>query len=133
MAADPLAVAAGGLQLTQFEPAHLVGTGGAIGALARYAVSEAVDIEAFPVGTFVVNVVGTFVLGLVAFTGVGGDVLLLVGVGACGAFTTFSSFSFETVRLWETGERGRAVANAAGTLLGAGLALLLAWLLAGLV
>lgn len=133
MTATPIAILANAVQLGPIEPAHLVGMGGAIGAIARYVVTEAVDVEEFPVGTFVVNVVGTFVLGLVAFAGVGGDVALLVGTGVAGAFTTFSSFSFETVRLWETGERGRAVANAVGTLLGAGLALGLAWGIAGLL
>ena len=114
-------------------PPHLWVAGGALGALARYAVSEAVDVDEFPLGTFVVNVLGSFVLGLVAFAGVGGEVALLVGTGACGSFTTFSSFSFETVRLWETGERGRATANAAGNLLGAGVALALAWALVQVV
>ena len=110
------------------ESAHLVGTGGAIGALLRTYVSRAVDRESFPVGTLTVNVLGSFVLGALTFAAVGNDVALLVGTGICGSFTTFSSFSFETVRLWEEGERGRAVANALGTLAGALLAVGLAWL-----
>ena len=79
------------------EPAHLVGTGGAIGALCRHYVTSMVDIEGFPLGTLTVNVVGSFVLGLVTFAGLGSDILFLVGTGACGSFTTFSSFSFDTV------------------------------------
>lgn len=110
------------------EPAHLVGTGGAIGALLRIYVSRAVERESFPVGTLTVNVVGSFVLGALTFAAVDSDVALLVGTGICGSFTTFSSFSYETVRLWETGERGRAVANALGTLAAALLAVALAWL-----
>lgn len=110
------------------EPAHLVGIGGAIGALLRSYVSELVDRESFPVGTLTVNVVGSFVLGVLTFAGVGNDVALLVGTGVCGSFTTFSSFSVETVRLWEADERGRAIANALGTLVGAFLAVGLAWL-----
>lgn len=62
------------------------------------------------------NVVGSFVLGLVAFAETTGDVALFLGVGACGSFTTYSSFSFQTVRLWEAGDRRGAVGYAVGTL-----------------
>ena len=114
-------------------PAHIVGTGGAIGALLRYYVSQHVDGETYPLGTFTVNVLGSFALGFVTFLGVDQTLLLLIGTGACGSFTTFSSFSVETVRLWETGEQGRAVANATGNLVGAGIALGVAWALAQLI
>lgn len=103
--------------MTAIDPAHVVGTGGAVGALLRYWVGLRVDVETFPVATFVVNVVGSFVLALVAFGGAGGELALFFGVGACGSFTTYSSFSCETVRLYETGRRARAAANAAGTLI----------------
>lgn len=118
------------------DPAHLVGIGGALGAVARYLVGQVVEASdlnsggdgSFPLSTFLVNVIGTFLLGLLTFGGVGGDVMLLVGVGACGAFTTFSSFSFDTVRAWELGNRRLAVGYALGTLLAAGGVLALAWL-----
>ena len=96
------------------EPAFLVGTGGAVGAVLRYAVSESLPAGRFPWATLVVNVVGSFVLGTIAFGDVGGDVALLVGTGACGSFTTFSSFSVAAVRLWEEGERRLAALHAAG-------------------
>lgn len=115
------------------DPAHLVGTGGALGALARHYVSTHLESESFPAGTFAVNVVGSFLLGLVTFLGASHEVTLLVGTGACGAFTTFSSFSFETVRLVETGEYARGALNAVGTLVAAGGAIGLAWLVALLV
>lgn len=99
------------------EPAHLLGTGGAIGAVVRYAVGLWLAHDRFPVATFAVNVVGSFALGTVVFAGAGNDVLLFVGVGACGSFTTYSSFSVETVRLWEDGSRTRAGIYAIGTLL----------------
>lgn len=85
--------------------ALLVGFGGALGAVSRYLVGGVVkpaDTE-FPVDTLVVNGLGSFVLGLVTFLGAGFDITLLVGTGACGAFTTFSSFSVDTVRLQESG------------------------------
>jgi CrcB protein len=98
------------------EPAHLVGTGGAIGAVLRDVVSQLVSHDRFPFATLTVNVLGSFLLGLVTFAGIGTDAMLLVGVGLCGSFTTYSSFSFETVRLWETGDRLRATLYAVGTL-----------------
>lgn len=119
--------------MVAFDPAHIVGTGGAIGALLRTVVSQQVDIDEFPVGTFTVNVVGSFSLGLFTFLSLDHSLLLLLGTGVCGSFTTFSSFSFETVRLWETGEQLRAVGNAGGNLVGAGLALGLAWVVAQVV
>ncbi|MFB6223637.1 MAG: fluoride efflux transporter CrcB [Haloarcula sp.] len=113
--------------MVALEPAHLVGTGGALGALCRYYLTQAVQEETFPLGTLSVNVVGSFVLGLLTFAGVTGDLSLLVGVGACGSFTTFSSFSFETVRLWEDGYLAMATLNAIGNLVGALAAIGLAW------
>ncbi|AKH97064.1 integral membrane protein/CrcB-like protein [Halanaeroarchaeum sulfurireducens] len=119
--------------LTAIDPAHVVGTGGAIGALLRQYVSQAVAVEEYPLGTFAVNVLGSFVLALVAFGGVGGQLGLLLGTGLAGSFTTFSTFSYETVRLWETGERLRATVNAVSSIVGAVLTIGLArWLLAGL-
>lgn len=109
------------------EPAHLVGTGGALGALLRQYVSSRIDGSELPVGTVTVNILGTFLLGFVTFLGMETEWLLLLGTGVAGSFTTFSSFSVETVRLWDTGERFRAVGNAVGTFVGAMFALGLAW------
>lgn len=96
--------------------ALLVGVGGALGATARYAAGQSLRTEArLPVSTLFVNVVGSFVLGLVAF-GASDDLLLLIGVGACGAFTTFSSFSYETVEALRE-DTVAGVANAALNLL----------------
>jgi CrcB protein len=107
-------------------PAYLVAVGGMIGAIIRYLVGLAVEHESFPAGTLTVNVVGSFALGLLTGLDPGTDVLLLVGTGACGAFTTFSSFSFDVVRLWERGDTataaGYALANVVGALAAIGLA-----------
>jgi CrcB protein len=117
--------------MTAIDPAHVVGTGGAIGAVLRHYVSENVDVEQYPLGTFTVNVLGSFLLALLVFGGMGGQLGLLLGTGVAGSFTTFSSFSYETVRLWETGERARAAVNAISSIVGAVLAIGLANLLVG--
>ncbi|MDF9747458.1 fluoride efflux transporter CrcB [Natrinema salsiterrestre] len=113
------------------DPAHVVGTGGAIGAIFRYWVSQLVakraGSERFPYATIAVNVVGSFVFGLAVFAGVGESTIQLVGTGICGSFTTFSSFSVETLRLYERGDRALAVANAAINLAGSLAAIGLAW------
>lgn len=102
-------------------PASLVGLGGALGAVARHAVYVRVENDSdVPRATLAVNVLGSLVLGLATGLGaagvLGADALLFVGTGACGAFTTFSTFAFETVdRKAARGTRA-AAANAAGTL-----------------
>lgn len=108
-------------------PAQLVGIGGAVGAVCRYLLGQRIPSERFPFGTLTVNVLGSFALGLVTFSTVSSDVVLLVGIGACGAFTTYSSFSVETVRLWEDGSRLRAVLYALGTLVLCSFAVGSAW------
>jgi len=98
------------------EPAHLLGTGGAIGAILRYLVGLALAHDRFPFSTLLVNVLGSFVLGLVVFASLSDEVVLFVGTGACGSFTTYSSFSVQTVQFWEGGDRFRAILYAGGTL-----------------
>jgi CrcB protein len=117
--------------VTALDPAHLVGLGGAVGAVLRFGVGRLLAGRALPLSTLAVNAVGTAVLGLVTFGGAAEPVVLAVGTGACGAFTTFSSFSFETVRLWETGERRLAALNASGNLVAAAVGLALAWVVVG--
>ena len=97
-----------------------VGVGGSVGAVARYAVGQALGRRA--VDTFAVNVLGSLLLGVVLASSVGGPARLAAGAGFCGAFTTFSSFAVETVRLFEEGRRRAASVNAAGTLVAALLA-----------
>jgi fluoride exporter len=107
----------------------LVLLGGAVGAPARYLTDLAfqrLHETVFPWGTWTVNVVGSFVLGLVAATGPDW-VVTLVGTGFCGALTTFSAFGYETVRLHEEGESAAAVAHVAGTLAASLAAAVLGW------
>lgn len=98
------------------EPAHVVGTGGAIGAVLRHEVYRQLSSDRYPWSTLVVNVAGSFVFGVAIFAGASESTIQLLGIGICGAFTTFSSFSVETVQLYERGDRGLAVANALGNL-----------------
>ncbi|MFB6071020.1 MAG: CrcB family protein [Halanaeroarchaeum sp.] len=108
------------------DPVQAVGVGGAVGALLRHVVSEVLETDAYPLGTAAVNVLGSFVLAAVSFAAVGGRAGLLLGTGLAGSFTTFSSFSYETVRLWETGRRVRALLHATATFAGAVGAIFLA-------
>lgn len=112
-------------------PVVLVGLGGVAGALARHLVGERIDARTGD--TLAVNVLGSLALGAVLAAPVGDSVALALGTGFCGAFTTFSTFAFETVRLFETGERRRAVANAVVNLAGALAAVWLGSTLATLV
>ncbi|WP_132056873.1 fluoride efflux transporter FluC [Halorussus amylolyticus] len=99
----------------------LVGAGGALGALARYAVG--VLLSGRTADTLAVNVLGSFALGALTVVSAEGSALSATfGVGFCGAFTTFSSFAVETVLLYEDGERRAAIRNAAVNLAGALLA-----------
>ncbi|MFE5796013.1 fluoride efflux transporter CrcB [Streptomyces sp. NPDC056503] len=96
----------------------LVALGAAVGAPLRYLTDRAVQARhdsVFPWGTFTVNVVGSFTLGLL--TGVtSAQAHLLLGTGLCGALTTYSTFSYETLKLYEGGAKGYAVLNVAGSL-----------------
>ena len=99
-----------------------VALAGGVGAVARFVLDGLVRsrVTSFPVGTVVVNVTGSFVLGLVtglALAHVVPDELrLVVGTGFCGGYTTFSTASFETVRLVEQRRVGAALLNGVGTL-----------------
>ncbi|HET7490029.1 MAG TPA: fluoride efflux transporter CrcB [Acidimicrobiales bacterium] len=96
---------------------------GAVGAPARFLVDGWVADRvggAFPWGTLVVNVAGSLVLGvvtgLVLYHGFPATTRVVAGTGFCGAFTTFSTFAYETVRLAEEGETRPAAVNVAVTL-----------------
>ncbi|WP_326789436.1 fluoride efflux transporter CrcB [Streptomyces sp. NBC_00151] len=96
----------------------LVIIGAAVGAPLRYLTDRAVQRKrdtVFPWGTLVVNVTGCLILGLltgaVSAGQVSGHLQLLIGTGLCGALTTYSTFSYETLRLTETGAAFYAAAN----------------------
>ncbi|HEY8478254.1 MAG TPA: CrcB family protein [Spirillospora sp.] len=92
----------------------LVAVGAALGAPLRYLVDRAVRSRhggPFPWGTFAVNVSGSGLLGFLAALPAGDGLMAVAGHGFCGAFTTYSTFGYETLRLAEGGARPRAVAN----------------------
>ena len=97
----------------------LVGCGGFVGSVARYALSGIVQRwadTAFPLGTLAVNVAGSFILGLVAALAlernlIGPETRLLLAVGFCGGFTTMSTLSYETLALLREAGYGAALGN----------------------
>jgi CrcB protein len=128
-----------------FSAVALVFVGGGCGALARYGLvraSESTLGTSFPYGVFAANIVGSFLMGvlagwLVARGGGFGPFLDMEGhdaakaalaTGLLGGFTTFSAFSLDAVRLWETGSHGAAIAY-----VGLSVFLALAALVAGLM
>jgi CrcB protein len=102
-----------------------VAVGGALGSVARYWMAVAVARlagETFPWGTLFINIIGSFVISYFGtMTLPDGarpasiEMRLFVMVGLCGGFTTFSSFSFQTIELLRGGEAGRAIAYIIGS------------------
>ena len=112
-----------------------VAVGGALGSVFRFMLSGLVGRfagEAMPWGTLAVNVIGSFVIGWFAAATTSGGRLFatpefrtFVMVGLCGGFTTFSSFSLQTLALFNDGAPLRAIANIAISVV---LCLVFVWL-----
>lgn len=83
----------------------LVAVGGSVGSALRYLFAVTVKHESFPFSTFIVNILGAFIIGLImgiASKHAGfGEWRLFLATGICGGFTTFSSFSWECINLLE--------------------------------
>ncbi|WP_459548360.1 fluoride efflux transporter CrcB [Nocardia sp. X0981] len=108
----------------------LVIAGAAVGAPLRYLLDRAVQTRhtgRFPWGTFVVNVSGCLLLG--GLTGAGLPALwtTLAGTGFCGAFTTYSTFGYETVRLTEQRAYSTAIGYAVGSVVTGVTAAVVGW------
>ncbi|SHN47795.1 fluoride efflux transporter CrcB [Cryptosporangium aurantiacum] len=98
----------------------LVALGAAVGAPLRYLTDRAVQARhdsEFPWGTFIVNMVGSALLGFLAGLPASTAVTALLGTGFCGALTTYSTFSYETWRLADRGSHFLALANVLASLL----------------
>lgn len=96
----------------------LTAVAGGVGAAARYVLDVTVARltgTRFPWGVFAINLLGSFLLGLV--TALLPDAAMVVGLGLLGGFTTFSTAMVDTVALWRDGARRASVFNAAGMLL----------------
>ena len=103
----------------------LLAIGGAIGTICRYGLAkwlgEVAWAKGFPLGTFVINVTGSFVLGMAAtiilerLPPAHQDWYLLFGTGFCGGYTTFSTFEWETFKLVRDGSLWIALANIVGS------------------
>lgn len=110
----------------------VVGTGGFMGAVARYLLSSLIGRNldsSFPWGTFTVNIVGCFLIGCLMYLIenrliVSDQVRLFLGIGILGAFTTFATFSQEIIGLMRSGQSGLALANA---LFSVGLGVVALW------
>ncbi len=115
----------------------LVGVGGMLGSVARYMVQGAalrLGASAFPAGTLAVNVLGSFMIGLVyGWSEKAGDPApawrLFLATGFCGGFTTFSAFSLESIALLKSGHFAYTFLYISGSVL-AGIGACLAGLLA---
>ncbi len=102
-----------------------VAAGGAVGSLARFWLAAAMTMltgPRFPWGTLLINVVGSFVIGLVAAVtltpariAMHPDLRIFLMVGICGGFTTFSAFSLQTLELLQSGDTSPAMAYVAGS------------------
>ena len=103
----------------------MISLGGVLGANARYLVAAWAAERfgtAFPYGTFIINITGSFALGLfMAFLQdrafIHPNYRLFFATGFCGAYTTFSTFTYESLRLWQDGSVLLAFLNMAGSIL----------------
>ena len=112
----------------------MVGLGGALGSLARHGLNHLIHqrnlSSTFPLGIFAINVIGSILIGIIGGLIVSGrwtaslEARTFVMVGLLGGFTTFSSFSFDTLALVREGHMGQAVWNVAGQV---GLSLIGVW------
>ncbi|MDD6043807.1 MAG: fluoride efflux transporter CrcB [Eubacteriaceae bacterium] len=118
-----------------------VGIGGFIGAVCRYLMGFlplGAD-TAFPVKTLMINLIGAFLIGIIAAYALKTDtgnsnLVLMLKVGVCGGFTTFSTFAFEISDLIKAGQTGMAVAYGLGSIVAGVLLVIFAqWLVYSII
>lgn len=110
----------------------LVGVGGMLGSMGRYLAAHFIRHGSFPYATFTVNVLGSFIIGVVmgfAARHEGfGNWRLFLATGICGGFTTFSAFAWENLQMLEQYRYGSFLVYVLGTLILGGLAVFLGYL-----
>ncbi|MEO6253877.1 MAG: fluoride efflux transporter CrcB [Ferruginibacter sp.] len=92
----------------------VVGLGGGIGSMLRYAAGLLISSKYFPYATLAVNIIGSFIIGIVFAMSIKEEGLsapwkLFLATGICGGFTTFSAFSLENMELLQNGKAGMAI------------------------
>jgi fluoride exporter len=102
----------------------LVGIGGAIGSILRYLASSGIQnkfLSSFPYGTMIVNISGCFLIGIIYALAAKGNVSpewrFFLATGICGGYTTFSTFSYESLELLRDGELFYATAYIGGSVI----------------
>lgn len=86
----------------------IVGLGGIFGSIVRYALGKLISERSasiFPIGTFIINITGAFLLGILSASNLGENLYILFGDGFLGAYTTFSTFMYEGFQLFQEREK----------------------------
>ncbi|MEY8001394.1 fluoride efflux transporter CrcB [Clostridium sp. Mt-5] len=86
----------------------LLAIGGALGSLFRYSLGKFMSKNSntsFPIGTFIINITGAILLGVVTSIHINSNLLLLLGDGFLGAYTTFSTLMYEDLNLFQSKEK----------------------------
>lgn len=89
----------------------VVGIGGIFGSIARYLIGKIISERTssiFPMGTFIINITGAFLLGIISAVNIGNNLYILFGDGFLGAYTTFSTFMYEGFYLFQEKEKMNA-------------------------
>ena len=104
----------------------MVGLGGATGSMLRYSVTLLCSTLGLSgnVATFSVNILGSFIIGLLTGCCKEGTLMLLLTIGLCGGFTTFSTFSLQNVRMIQDGKMGMAATYILATVI---VCIIMAW------
>lgn len=98
----------------------LLGIGGALGSITRYQLGKIITEKSstsYPIGTFIINITGAVLLGILSSVNVNKNVYILLGDGFLGAYTTFSTFMYEGFNLFQENEKMNAFIYILSTLI----------------